>query len=46
MEPYAYEATDREGSKRLVYANSTAYDNAVLFKHTLKPLYEGTSESN
>lgn len=40
MTPYAYEVTTNRGHKYLVYANSTEYDNAVMFGYTLKPLYQ------
>ena len=45
MKPYAYEVKDNRGRKSLVFAGSTAYKNAVMFKYELKPLYEGTNES-
>lgn len=38
--PYAYEVTPKRGNKYLVYANSTEYDNAVMFGYTVKPLYQ------
>ena len=38
--PYAYEVTDNRGRKSLVFAGSVAYNNAVMFKYILKPLYE------
>lgn len=41
ISPYAYEVTTNRGHKYLVYANSTEYDNAVMFGYELKPLYEG-----
>lgn len=41
--PYAYEVTDNRGRKSLVFAGSVAYNNAVMFKYKLKPLYEGTN---
>jgi len=40
MTPYAYEVTTNRGDTYLVYANSTEYDNAVMFGYTLKPLYQ------
>lgn len=40
MTPYAYEVTTNRGHKCLVYANSTEYDNAVMFAYMLKPLYQ------
>lgn len=38
--PYAYEVTTNRGRKYLVYANSTEYDNAVMFGYHVKPLYQ------
>lgn len=43
LTPYAYEVTDNRGRKSLVFAGSVAYNNAVMFKYKLKPLYEGTN---
>lgn len=43
LTPYAYEVTDNRGLKSLVFAGSVAYNNAVMFKYSLKPLYEGTN---
>lgn len=40
MTPYAWEVTTNRGDTYLVYANSTEYDNAVMFGYTLKPLYQ------
>lgn len=40
MTPYAYEVTTNRGRKYLVYANSTEYDNAVMFGYHVKPLYQ------
>ncbi len=42
--PYAYEVTDNRGRKSLVFAGSVAYNNAVMIKYKLKPLYEGNQE--
>lgn len=41
MKPYAYEVTDKRGKKYLVFADSVAHNNAVMFGYQLKPLYEG-----
>lgn len=41
--PYAYEVTDNRGHKYLVFAGSVAYNNAVMFKYKLKPLYEANN---
>ena len=38
--PYAYKVTPPRGVPYLVFANSTAYNNAVLFGYKLKPLYQ------
>ena len=43
MKPYAYEVTDKRGKKYLVFADSVAHNNAVMFGYRLKPLYEGES---
>lgn len=39
MNPYAYEVTTNRGKKYLVFADSIGYQNAVLFKYDLRPLY-------
>lgn len=41
--PYANEVTDNRGRKSLVFAGSVAYNNAVMFKYKLKPLYEANN---
>lgn len=46
MKPVAYSVTDKRGNKYLVYAGSVAYDNAVMFKYTLTPLYEEKPDGN
>ena len=43
LTPYAYEVTDNLGRKSLVFAGSVAYNNAVMFKYKLKPLYEANN---
>ena len=43
LTPYAYEVTDNRGRKSLVFAGSVAYNNAVMFKYKLKPLYEANN---
>ena len=43
LTPYAYEVTDNRGRKSLVFAGSVAYNNAVMFKYKLKPLYEASN---
>lgn len=43
LTPYANEVTDNRGRKSLVFAGSVAYNNAVMFKYKLKPLYEANN---
>ena len=43
LTPYVYEVTDNRGRKSLVFAGSVAYNNAVMFKYKLKPLYEANN---
>lgn len=38
MTPYAYEVMTNRGDTYLVYANSTEYDNAVMFGYQVEPL--------
>lgn len=44
--PYVYEVTDNRGHKYLVFAGSVAYNNAVMFKYKLKPLYEANNDNS
>lgn len=43
LTPYAYEVMDNRGRKSLVFVGSVAYNNAVMFKYNLKPLYEANN---
>lgn len=38
--PAAYIVTPPRGEPYLVFAGSTAHDNAALFKYEMRPLYE------
>lgn len=38
--PVAYIVTNNRGKRYLVFADSVEHANAVLFKYSMRPLYE------